>query len=176
MDKRYSTNIARRYIAGICSIGTCGALDLSLAIAEVVVATAVTDGETAWPATDPQGPSTRSGLVRTNLHIARTREEKRKLRESGAIIVDMEAAEVARAAKELDVPFYCVRAVSDLANETFNLDFEKFLMPDGRFNVPSLVMSAMSNPLKGFAELLRLQRRTSEAALRLGNYLVNCKF
>lgn len=172
---RAAQTVAERF-SGICSIGTGGALDPSLAIADVVVATAVTDGSGTWTALDPHGPSARSGLVRTSPHIARTGAEKKNLHQSGAIIVEMEAAGVARAAHELAVPFYCIRVVSDLAHETFFLDFESFLTPDGQFHVPSLVMKALAHPIKGFAELLRLQRRTSEAAKQLGGFLAKCDF
>jgi adenosylhomocysteine nucleosidase len=162
--------------SGIISIGTCGALDPSLAVADIVVATAVTDGNTTWPALNPHGPPAHSGLVHSSPHILRTIEEKRKLQQSGAIIVEMEAAGIARAAQELDVPFYCIRAVSDLADESFFIDFENFLMSDGRFNVPSLVIHAMVHPIKGFSELLRLQRRTADAAKQLGGFLAGCSF
>ncbi len=162
--------------SGIVSIGTCGALDPSLAIADIIVATAVTDGCTTWPALDPHGPPANSGLVHSSPHIARTAEEKRKLRRSGAIIVEMEAAGLARAAQELDVPFFCVRAVSDLAGESFSIDFEKFLMQDGQFNVPGLAMHAIAHPLQGLPELLRLQSRTAQAAKQLGGFLAGCRF
>jgi uridine phosphorylase len=164
-------------VSALCSIGTGGALDASLNIGEVVVATAVNDGNNkTWPALDPGGPPSRSGLVHSSAHIARTGDEKRNLSATGAILVEMEAAAVAQAAQELAVPFYCVRVVSDLANETFFIDFESFLLPDGRFDVPRLVMHALTHPLKGFTELLRLQRRTSAAAKHLGDFLANCKF
>jgi hypothetical protein len=88
----------------------------------------------------------------------------------------MEAAAVAAVAQELAVPFYCVRVVSDLADETFFTDFERFLMPDGRFNVGRLVVDALSHPLRGLPELLRLQRRTAQAARQLGCFLENCNF
>jgi len=162
--------------SGICSIGTGGALDASLSIADIVVATAVTDGHTTWPSRDPNGPTARSGLVRTNDHIARTSDEKTNLQRSGAILVEMESATVAIVAQELAVPFFCVRVVSDLAHETFFTDFERFLMPDGRFNVPRLVMAALSHPFRGLPELLRLQKRTSQAAQQLGSFLENCTF
>ncbi len=164
------------HFSGIVSIGTCGALDPSLAIGNIIVATSVTDGQTTWPVLDPHGPPAHSGLAHSSPHIARLIEEKRKLRRSGAIIVEMEAAGVARAARELDVPFYCIRAVSDLADESFVIDFESFLMSDGRFNVPSLVIHAMAHPIKGLSELLRLQRRTAAAAKQLGGFLAGCGF
>src|SRR5665213_2896164 len=114
--------------------------------------------------------------IRTSPHIARTSAEKKNLHDSGAIIVEMEAAGVAHVAQELAVPFYCVRVVSDLEQETFFFDFESFLTPDGRFHVPSLIMKALAHPVKGFSELLRLQRRTSEAAKQLGGFLAKCDF
>jgi hypothetical protein len=88
----------------------------------------------------------------------------------------MEAAGVARAAQELAVPFYCVRVVSDLANETFSIDFERFIMSDGRFNIARLALRAIMHPITGLPELLRLQRRTAEAAQKLGDYLAQCDF
>ena len=56
----------------------------------------------------------------------------------------MEAAGVARASEELDVPFYCIRAVSDLADEDFANDFNESLMPDGRFSVLRLMFRRVS--------------------------------
>ena len=165
-----------RTFAGIFSVGTGGALDTSLSLADVVVAKCVTDGQTTWPALDPAGQPARFGLVRTVPHIARTAAEKTNLREAGAILVEMEAAAVATAASQLVVPFYCVRVVSDLANETFFIDFEQFLMPNGGFNVPRLVMHALRHPVEGLPELLRLQQRTSAAAKKLGEFLSHCNF
>ena len=75
--------------------------------------------------------------------------------------------------EEMAVPFYCVRVVSDLADEAFFIDFERCIMADGRFNVPRLVMQALAHPARGFPELLRLQRRTADAAKKLGDFLAN---
>jgi adenosylhomocysteine nucleosidase len=169
-------NIANGIASGICSIGTGGGLDPSLAIAEVVVANGVTNGSTTWPALNPHGSPTRSGAVYSSPHIARTPEEKRNLRRSGAIIVEMESAGVAAIAQDLHLPFYCVRAVSDLADETFFTDFESFLAPDGRFSVPRLALHALSHPVRGLGEMLRLQKRTSLAAQKLAAFLATCKF
>lgn len=162
--------------SGICSIGTGGALDPSLQMAEIVVATQVIDAHHTWPALDPRGPAARSGIVLSSLHIARTSEEKKKLNATGAIIIEMEASGVAQSAHEMAVPFYCIRVVSDLANETFTTDFEHFLLPDGRFDIPRLIMYSLVHPVDGLGELLRLQRRTSKAATQLGGYLANCNF
>ena len=162
--------------SGICSIGTGGALDPSLDIADVIVATAVTNGDQTWSAAQPGGPASPSGLIYSGSKIARTSIQKANLRGTGALLIEMEAAGVAATAAQLAVPFYCVRVVSDRADETFFIDFEKFLMSDGRFNVSILLMYALAHPLKGFPELLRLQRRTSGAAKQLGEFLANCSF
>lgn len=171
-----STQTREHNVVGVCCIGTGGALDPALAIADVVVATAVTNGRTSWPALDPKGLAARSGIVYSSRHIARTSEKKRNLHQSGAIIVEMESAGVAGIAQELRLPFYCIRAVSDLADETFFTDFESFLTSDGRFSEIRLATHALAHPIRGLGELLRLQRRTSLAAERLAEYLDTCNF
>jgi adenosylhomocysteine nucleosidase len=175
-DAVQAAQVVAKGFSGICSIGTGGALDGSLSLADVVVASAVTDGETTWAALNPHGSPGRLGLVYSSRHIARSVEEKRKLNQSGAILVEMEAAGVARVAEEMAVPFYCVKMVSDLADEAFFIDFERCIMADGRLNVPRLVMQALAHPMRGFPELLKLQRRTADAAKKLGDFLADCKF
>jgi hypothetical protein len=88
----------------------------------------------------------------------------------------MEAAAVARASEQLNVPFYCVRAVSDLANEDFANDFNRCFMPDGRINVARLILGALPSPVRRFGELIRLSRRTALASRNLGEFLGNCAF
>lgn len=162
--------------SGICSIGTGGALDPGLSIADVVVATEVINAERKWIALDPHGPPARSGVVYSASKIVRTSEEKKNLQGTGAILVQMEAAGVGTMARELAVPFYCVRAVSDLAHESFFINFEEFLLPDGQFNVAGLVKFAILHPMKGLPELLRLQEQTAKAAKQLGDFLADCNF
>jgi adenosylhomocysteine nucleosidase len=163
-------------LSGVWSIGTAGALDPALAIADVIAGTEVTDGGQNWQANAPAGPAVRAGLIRTSQHIARTSVEKTNLHATGAIIVEMEAAAVARVANEMAVPFYCVRVVSDLANETFFIDFESFFMTNGTLNVPRLMMYALAHPMDALPELIRLQRRSSLAAKRLAGFLAACHF
>jgi hypothetical protein len=77
----------------------------------------------------------------------------------------MEAAGAARASEDLDLPFYCIRAVSDLAREDFATDFNAALNPDGRFSTIRLVTQ-----LK-LGELIRLKQRTDFASKKLGDFL-----
>jgi len=102
----------------VCNIGFCGALDGSLRIGDIFVATEVRNGSRTYPAQDPHGSAPgKAGPLASQPHIARTAAEKRRLRNSGAFAVEMEAAGVAGASERLNVPFYCIRAVSDLADE-----------------------------------------------------------
>jgi adenosylhomocysteine nucleosidase len=88
----------------------------------------------------------------------------------------MEAAGAARAAQDLGVPFYCIRAVSDLADENFVNDLNASFMPDGRISVVRLMFGALRNPPKHIGELVRLNKRAAVAANNLGEFLANCAF
>ncbi|MDP9171820.1 MAG: hypothetical protein M3N54_14485 [Acidobacteriota bacterium] len=162
--------------SAICSIGFCGALDQSFVIGDIFTATEVRNGSRSFPASDPHGPEAKTGVLVSNELIVQTAAEKKKLRENGCATVEMEAAAVARASEELSVPFYCIRAVSDLANEDFANDFNASLMPDGRFSVSRLILRAFGSPVKRFGELIRLSRRTSMASKNLGDFLAACSF
>jgi adenosylhomocysteine nucleosidase len=156
--------------SAVCNIGFCGALDESLQIGDIFVATEIRNGIDTWPTSIPDAPESPTGVVASIDHIAQTAAEKSNLRASGASIVEMEAAGVARASEDLDLPFYCIRAVSDLAHEDFVNDFNSALMADGRFSAMALVKQ-----LK-FGELLQLKRRTDLASKKLGDFLAATTF
>lgn len=161
----------------VCNIGFCGALDDSLGIGDIFIATEVRNGTRTYPAADPGGNAAKtSGLLVSQPVIAQTAAEKRTLRNSGAFAVEMEAAGAARASEELNVPFYCIRAVSDLAHENFANDFNRCLMPDGRFSVARLLTGACASPVRRFGELIRLSKRTRAASYNLGEFLADCTF
>lgn len=163
-------------VAAVCNIGFCGALDSSLHPGDVFIATEIRNGSKTWPAKRPAGPPAASGPLTSIQHVARTAGEKRQLREKGARVVEMEAAGVAGASENLRVPFYCVRAVSDLAGETLANDFNAALRPDGTFSLPRLLGGAFLSPWKRFSELIVLKQRTEMASKNLGDFLANCTF
>ncbi|HVW83336.1 MAG TPA: hypothetical protein VHB50_01580 [Bryobacteraceae bacterium] len=160
----------------ICNIGFCGALDERLRVGDIFTATEVRNGTEIYAALKPNGPAAKTGIVASVARIAQTAREKRQLRQTGASAVEMEAAGVARASNELDVPFYCVRTVSDLADEDFANDFNRCLTADGRIDVVRLVLGALASPVRRFGELIRLSRRTSLASRNLGEFLAHCTF
>jgi nucleoside phosphorylase len=160
----------------VCSIGFCGALVETLAPGDVFVAHAVGNGSTVWTSRCPEGPHARSGVLVSVGRIAQTSAEKRALALTGAHAVEMEAAGVARASDKLRIPFYCIRAVSDLSGEDFANDFNSCLKPDGRLDILRLVLGALSSPVSRFGELIRLSRRAALASNQLGEFLAKCSF
>jgi adenosylhomocysteine nucleosidase len=161
----------------IISMGFCGALDPSLAIGDIVVATTIFAGDRAFPAEPPvTAVPHRTGPVWSIDHVATTAEEKRKLHATGAIAVEMEAAGVAQRAQKLAVPFFCIKSVTDLADETMANDFNAVLRSDGRFDTMKVLVSSLRRPWVRLPELIRLQRRCVLAARSLGEFIADCRF
>lgn len=161
----------------LVSMGFCGALDRALRPGEVFVATAVQGGG-GFFCVEPPGASRghASGLLATVDQVIGTAEEKRVLRASGAAAVDMEAAGVAGRARAYALPLFCVRAVTDTADESFATDFNAALRSDGSFDTIGLFRQALRNPAVRVPELLRLRRRCAAAARNLGEFIASCRF
>lgn len=163
--------------AQVWNIGFGGAADPALAVGDIFAADVVCANGRAFPCERPRSSAPfRSGVVHTIGNVAQTAREKRDHFESGASVVEMEAAGTARAASQLHAPFFCVRTISDLATEDFANDFGAALLPDGRFSAVRLVAGAILSPRSRFGELIRLQKRTATAARNLGEFLAHCEF
>jgi adenosylhomocysteine nucleosidase len=161
----------------LVSTGFCGALAPEMGAAEVVVATEVVAGDSRYPAApvSSRAPHHR-GVVCTIGHIAQTAAEKRALRRTGASAVEMEAAAVALRAHVRGLPFYCIKAVTDLAAETLANDFNAALRSDGHLDTIRILGSALRQPRVRIPELLRLRNRSIRAAHTLGDFFANCRF
>ena len=161
----------------IINAGFCGALDLDLKIGEVIVADKVFFSTQMF---DCRSVTTsvrfRQGAICSSARIVATAGEKANLRLTGAIAVEMEAGGIVPYAQERGLPFFCVRTVSDLADESFSNDFNAALGPDGRYRLGRLIGSALMQPHRRFPELIRLKQRCDLAALRLGEFLDSCSF
>jgi adenosylhomocysteine nucleosidase len=102
--------------------------------------------------------------------------EKRALGADGHAVVEMEAGGVAQRAAALGLPFYCVRAVTDLASEELANDFNSALRSDGRFATMRIFRHALSRPAVRLPELLRLRQNCVRAAQTLGDFFADCQF
>lgn len=161
----------------VVSTGFCGALDGSLEVGDVFVATRVENGCAAYEAAQPAtGQPFRSGTLVSTDHVVCSVAEKERLSAGGAAAVEMEAAAVAGRAGRHGLPFYCVRAVLDRATEGFTLDFNELRRSDGRFSRPRILRAALARPWAAVPQLMRLERRGRLAARALGEFLADCRF
>ena len=162
---------------GVVSAGFCGALDPGLRVGDVFVASGLQADGKEWPVDMPRSDRPfRSGVLVSVDRVAQSVADKRELREGGAAAVEMEAAGVASRVREWGIPFFCVRSVTDLAEEGFVLDFNAVRLADGRFSMPLILAAAMCRPFTVLPELLRLRGRSVEAARSLGEVIANCRF
>lgn len=157
----------------VLSTGVCGALDPQLRVGEVLAATAVNGQPAQVPGS--QTPC-RSGPLVSVDRIVGSVAEKKALHAEGFVAVEMEAAAVEERARRWNVPFYCVRAVSDTAAEEFELDLNAARDETGRIRVSKILFQAAMRPFAIVPELLRLRRNSQNAARALGAFLATCDF
>ncbi len=159
----------------VVSYGFCGGLDPSLRVGDIFAATAVAGPKDCYDTVSPNSRARyASGTMVTVGHVAGSAEEKARLRAGGAAAVDMEAAGVAREVAGWGVPFYCLRSVTDLADECLRVDFNSALRPDGHFDTMLLLRNAMR--ASALPDLWRLRGRCGIASRRLGEFFAGCRF
>lgn len=164
-------------LEAVVSVGFCGALDSSLELDQIVMGSSILDtagrSEECDVAIDA-GEDVRSGPLLSQDRIAVNAEEKRKLAQSGAIAVEMEAAGVLARTKRAGLPCYFIKVVSDTVDEGFGFDLNALRTTEGRIARGKIVVHALSHP-SILPELFRLKRRSERAAKALGEFLVSCR-
>jgi adenosylhomocysteine nucleosidase len=97
--------------------------------------------------------------------------EKRRLAEAypGASMVDMEAAAIARLAQMRGIPFYAIKGVSDGLDAKLP-DFNRFLAPDGRFQMAKFVLSSLLRP-SYWPSLVRMGENSRKASQSIAKSL-----
>jgi adenosylhomocysteine nucleosidase len=177
-----AADVARRHVRPdvVVSVGFCGAIDPDLALNDMFVASGVIDRENKkrYPAAQTpvsKSPSAAGDILSVD-RVANTAAEKRELRATGARAVEMEAAAVASRAEIWNVPFYCIRSVSDTAGESFEIDFNLMRDGQGRFSRGRIALSALARPWSRIPALVRLDGNCRGASKSLGDFLANCRF
>ena len=148
----------------VLSYGWAGALSCGIKPPEVYAPGEVIDARTGERFhTCGSLPNTPSGLRLVTLdHVARA-EEKRPLAERyRAVLVDMEAATVARLARARGIEFGCIKGISDGYTDVLP-DFNRYLDARGQLRTSRFVASALVQP-RYWAPLLRLGRHSKVAA------------
>lgn len=160
--------------SAVFSTGFCGGLDPALRVGDVIEATKVLDVASGDSYQCDRGSN---GVVASMDRIAGTAREKADLHAStGAAVVEMEAAVVARFARTQGAAFYCVRAISDAADHTFEIEMNQFRDAEGRFAKGRIVLEALKRPFTRIPGLMALDRNCKFAEDRLGDFFANCNF
>jgi len=158
----------KKDVDGMISTGLCGALDPALRLGDVVV-----HGDAHI---ETRAPFVR-GAVHSIDHVAGTAAEKRTLRsQTGAIAVDMESAAIERKAVEWNVPYLCIRAVSDSAGDTLPLDFNRYRNARGDFSRTRIALATIARPFSVMPQLMEFDRNCRRAVDALGDFLADCRF
>jgi adenosylhomocysteine nucleosidase len=163
----------------VISTGFCGALDPELNCGDILIATSVIDLESGrtYPARAPERgcSSAKTGAVVSSQRVAVSADEKKRLAQTGALAVEMEAGAIAWRAGIWGVPFCCIRAVSDEAGETLPIDFNRMRDAAGRFSRARIAAAALVRPWSGIPGLLRLGRGCRKASGSIGDFFANCR-
>jgi len=137
-------------VDALISLGYAGSLSCGLRAPDAVPVREVVDARTGerFEAAPPPQPVT-NGLKAQRLvtvdHVANP-EEKRRLAETHqATLVDMEAATVARFARDHNLAFLCFKGVTDGPNDELP-DFNRFTAPDGRLRTAAFAAYALFHP------------------------------
>jgi nucleoside phosphorylase len=162
----------------VVSTGLCGALQSDIRVGDIIEASELLDPDTLARVKcfEPQSDRpARSGMVVSVDRIAGTKEEKQILGLTGAVAVEMEGFGVAARTASAELPFCCIKVVSDSADEEFVMDFNQMRSTDGRLSRGKIIVYALTHP-QVLPRLLSLRRRSKEAASALGVFLASCRF
>jgi adenosylhomocysteine nucleosidase len=172
----WAAEIARKHqeLRGLVSTGFCGALHPALEPCDIFVATEVLG--VAHALSVPRSHSCETGKLLSIDRVVSTASEKADLHQTGADAVEMEAAAVAAKAAEWNLPFFCVRVVTDTAAESFPLDFNRMRDADGRFSRIKILTAALRRPGSVLPGLVKLNKRCKDASQALGDFIVNASF
>jgi len=162
--------VAQHRPALLISVGLAGALIGSLKVASVftpnVVVDAV-DGTEYRCAADPNHVS--GGVLVTAPEVAGTEAKAELVNRFHGLVVDMEAAGVARVAQQEQIGFRCVKAISDEADFVMPA-MEKFLNAAGEFQSSKFALWAALRPWQ-WVRIAALARNSKRAISALSDRL-----
>lgn len=145
--------------ARVFTCGFAGALNPDLVIGDVVCTR------------EASVAGARPVMIHCASRVAVTVEEKSALRaETGADVVEMESAIIARVCRAAGVECVTLRAISDTAHEDLPLDFNALMTEDEKLSPLKLALAVLKAPLK-IPALIRLGKNSARAAERLAEVL-----
>lgn len=167
-----------RQVGAVVSTGFAGALDPQLQVGQVFLAETVLEFgagvEYSVRLPECANPPARGRLVTVD-SVAQDAATKAELRNTGADAVDMEAAALAKMAQQQRLPFYCVRAISDDARTSFEVDFNAARRPDGTFSGWRIAAQAGISRRR-WRHLMDLKHAGEQASRSLAAFFEHCRF
>ncbi len=162
----------------ILSAGFAGALQEDFKVGDVILATEVVDSKgqnwpTTWPGVLPPGPWQpplhRGRLLTTSKLVGKPEDKLALGKQFDAVAVDMESAVLARTCAQKEIPFGCVRVVSDDVQTALSPKLVS-LLSGGNVSGLRISLTLLTAPgLMG--ELSRLAKQTHLARQQLGKAL-----
>jgi adenosylhomocysteine nucleosidase len=151
----------------ICA-GLAGGLDRSLEVGQLVL----DDPDCALPEPGLRQLLRLEGIQRGRVASSSTilihAEEKTAMREDcGAMAVDMESSSIRAIAEKNSLKCVTIKAISDTANQSLPMDFNRYMNPSGEMVLSSVVMDLMRQP-GSILPMIQFHRQVQKATSRLG--------
>jgi adenosylhomocysteine nucleosidase len=155
----------------LVSAGVAGALIRSLKAGSVVTPNVVVDAADGaeYRCTLENGGVVGGGVLVSASEIAGAEAKRKLVEQFHGLIVDMEAAGVARAAQEAGIGFRCVKAISDEADFVMP-PLKQFVDAAGHFQSGRFAAWAAVRPWQ-WARVMKLGRNTNKAVKSLCEWL-----
>ena len=115
------------------------------------------------------------GSLLTVDEVVRTARGKSELSRLGADAVEMEASAVAAEAAARELPFFCIRVISDEARTSLPIDLNRARRSDGTFSGWRVAALALARP-SCWKGLRRLKADSELAAAELAAFFSRAKF
>lgn len=170
-EKAARAAIAQYRSEQLISAGLAGALIRSLKAGSVVTPNVVVDAAdgTEYRCTADAGGVVGGGVLVSAAEISGVEAKRRLVEQFHGLVVDMEAAGVAKAAKEAGVGFRCAKAISDEAQFVMP-PLKKFVDAAGNFQSRRFAAWAAVRPWQ-WVRVMALGRHTRKAVKALCEWL-----
>jgi adenosylhomocysteine nucleosidase len=156
--------------SALMSAGLAGALIRSLKVGSIFTPNVVVDAsDGAEYRCVPESSRISGGVLVSAAEIAGVDAKKQLVQDFHALVVDMEAAGVAKIAQASNIDFRCVKAISDEADFAMP-PMGKFLGPDGNFQTAKFAAWAAVRPWQ-WPRVAALARNSSKATRALCGWL-----
>ncbi len=166
---RLPVDAFRKDLQGVILAGLAGGLDPRLHPGDVVVEAPGGIELNKIPQTkifqiEIPGNKVYAGKIHGSDRIIGTPTEKTDLfHQTAALAVDMESHIVRRQCELLGIPFWCIRGISDSAEQHLPVDFAKWIDDTGQIKPSALIKGIASKP-SNIPELIRLGKASNLAA------------